>query len=225
MKEVSAQLVLFTVRSARLEAMLVRLPGNVWALPGGPVGPGHTVERAAADALAEQTGVRGVTLEQLYTFDTEGADGLVVAHLALIAADRHPLLPGPGIVEVRWFAMDDIPALEPGMAEILAYGHSRLRAKAAYAPIALQLLPDVFTLGELQTAYEAVLGHPLDTRNFRRDVLAGGLVEEAGAVRADGPGRPARLYRSTGGDFQVLARERRIARAIAGSPRPQESPT
>lgn len=216
MKEVSAELVLFTVRRARLEVLLVRLPGNVWRLPGGAVGDGIAVERAAVDALAAQTGVRGVSLEQLYTFDREGG-ALVVAHLALIAADRHPPMPGPGVVEVRWFTVDDVPPLEQGPAEVLAYGHARLRAKAAYAPIAMQLLPEAFTLGELQTAYEAVLGHRLDTRNFRRDVLAGGLVEDAGAVRADGPGRPARLYRSTGGDFQVMAPERRIARAISAA--------
>lgn len=223
MKEVSAELVVLTVRRARLEVLLVRMPGNVWRLPGGPVGPGTTVEQAAISALTHQTGVRGIALEQLYSFDRDSGNALVVAHLALIAADRHPLLPGSDVVEVRWFPVDDVPALEPGPAEILAYGHARLRAKAAYAPIALQLLPEAFTLGELQTAYEAVLGHRLDTRNFRRDVLAGGLVADAGAVRADGPGRPARLYRSTGGDFQVLARERRIARAIDAPSRSEET--
>ncbi len=114
--------------------------------------------------------------------------------------------------------MDDPPALAPEAVQVLEYGRSRLRSKAAYAPIALQLLPEVFTLGELQIAYEAVLGHDLDTRNFRRDVLAAQIVEPVGRARADGPGRPAELYRSRAGDFQVLARERRIARAIAGPP-------
>jgi 8-oxo-dGTP diphosphatase len=92
-----------------------------------------------------------------------------------------------------------------------------VRSKASYAPIALQFLPETFTLGELQTVYEAVLGRALDTRNFRRDVLAAGVVEPTGRTRAEGPGRPALLYRSAGGDFQVLARERRIARAISGT--------
>jgi 8-oxo-dGTP diphosphatase len=75
----------------------------------------------------------------------------------------------------------------------------------------------------LQTVYEAVLGGPLDTRNFRRDVLAAGVVEPVGRVRADAPGRPARLYRSVGGDFAVVARERRIRRAIAHPPELQEA--
>jgi 8-oxo-dGTP diphosphatase len=215
MKDVSTDLVVLSVRDARLEALLVRLPGNRWRLPGGEVPPGVSVDDAARRVLAEQTGVAGVVVEQLYTFDRDEARGLCVAHLALVAADRHPLTPGPGVVEARWFAIGDVPALDADAAEVLHYGHARIRAKAAYAPIALHLLPEEFTLGELQVAYEAVLGYGLDTRNFRRDVLAGGVVEDAGAVRAEGPGRPARLYRSTGADFQVSARERRIARAIA----------
>jgi 8-oxo-dGTP diphosphatase len=215
-KQVNVRLVVVSVREQRLETLLVRLPGSVWALPGAPVGDGATLEAAASRALEAQTGVRGLRLEQLYTFDRDGAAGVSVAYLALIAAERHPLAPGSEVVEVRWFPLSDLPALDACDAEILEYGRARVRAKAAYAPIALDLLPDAFTLGELQGVYEAVLDRPLDTRNFRRDVLASGVVEPLGRVRSEGPGRPARLYRSAGGDFQVLAPERRIARAIAG---------
>lgn len=217
MKTVTTELVALSVRGGALEALLVRLPGNRWRLPGGAVDPGVPVEAACRAALAQQTGVRGIVLEQLYSFDRDGGDGLCVAQLALVAADRHPLAPGPGVVEARWFPLGapGMPVLDDDSAAVLAYGLARIRAKAAYAPIALHLLPEEFTLGELQGAYEAILGHALDTRNFRRDVLAGGVVQDAGSVRAEGPGRPARLYRSAGGDFQVSARERRIARAIA----------
>lgn len=220
MKTVRVELVVVSVRERSTRALLVRLPGSVWALPGRDVPPGATLEEAARGALAEQTGVRGVALEQLYTFDRAGGEAVSVAHLGLIDAGRHPLAPGPSVVEVRWFATDDLPGLDADAAEVLAYGVARLRAKAAYAPIALQLLPETFTLGQLQTAYEAVLGHDLDTRNFRRDVLAAGVVEPVGRARSEGPGRPAGLYRSAAGDFQVLARERRIARAIAGPAAP-----
>lgn len=211
-------MVVTSVRERRPHALLVRLPGSVWTLPGADVPAATPLEAAALEALGEQTGIRGAALEQLYTFDREGGGAVCVAYLCLVPAERHPLAPGPGVVQVRWYPMDDPPALAEGDAEVLDYGRSRLRAKAAYAPIALQLLPDAFTLGELQTAYEAVLGHRLDTRNFRRDVLAAGIVEPVGRTRADGPGRPAELYHSRSGDFQVLARERGIARAIARPP-------
>lgn len=222
MKSVRVELVVICVREGRTHALLVRLPGNVWALPGCDVPAGATLESAACAALLDQTGVRNVALEQLYTFDRDAGEGVAVAHLALVDAGRHALTPGPGVVEVRWFPTTEAPPLAAAPTEVLAYGVARLRAKAAYAPIALQLLPETFTLGELQTAYEAVLGHRLDTRNFRRDVLAADIVRPVGRARADGPGRPAGLYRSASGDFQVLARERRIARAIAGPATTQE---
>ena len=223
MKTVRTEIVVIGVREGAIQALLLRLPGSVWALPGVDVAPGVTLEAAALGALRDQTGIRGAPLEQLYTFDRDEGGAVCVAHLCLVAAGRHVLTPGPGVVEVRWFPMDDLPALAADATAVVTYGRSRVGAKAAYAPIALQLLPEVFTLGELQGVYEAVLGHALDTRNFRRDVLQSGIVEPTGGSRADGPGRPAGLYRSASGDFQVLARERRIARAISQAPegRPQ----
>ena len=216
MKSVRVDVVVLTVRAGRLEALLVRRPGSVWTLPGAPVGADLPLERAALEALAREAGARGIALEQLYTFDRDAGAGVSVAFLALVAAERHPLAPGADVVEVRWFPVDDLPALRHDQEEVLRYGHARLRAKTAYAPIAFQLLPEAFTLGELQEVYEAVLGTPLDTRNFRRDVLAAGVVAPLGRSRAAGRGRPAALYRSCGGEFAVSARERRIARAIAG---------
>ena len=218
MKDVAVEVVVAAARGGRVEMLLLRLPGNVWVTPGAAVGAGRRLEEAAAAALAEQAGVRGVALEQLYSFDTAAADGVRVAYLALTDAGRHALAPGAEVVEVRWFPADDLPPLGDEVAETLAYGRARLRAKAAYAPIALRLLPEAVTLGELQAAYEALLERRLDTRNFRRDVLAADIVEPVGRVRADGPGRPARLYRAAPGEFQVLARERRIARAARGTP-------
>lgn len=218
MKRVAVELVVMTVRRGRLEALVARLPHSVWALPRAPVCGGETLEHAAERALAEGAGVRGVALEQLYTFAREGTDALSVAYLALIAAERHPLAPGADVVEVRWFPLTDLPALAPEQREVLEYGHRRLRAKTAYAPLAFQLLPETFTLGELQAVYEAVLGTALDTRNFRRDVLGAGVVAPVGRARSVGRGRPAQLYRCTGGDFSVVAGERRTARILRPAP-------
>jgi 8-oxo-dGTP diphosphatase len=213
MTQVSVELVVMTVQHGALEVLLVRRPGNVWSLPAGPT-HGSPLATDAAETLFAQTGISGIRLEQLFSFDRAADTQVAVSYLALIAADRHPLAPGPDIVEVRWFALDDLPALVTGHADAIAYGHARLRAKTAYAPIAVQLLPETFTLGELQAVYEVVLGERLDTRNFRRDVLGAGIVEEAGTARRHGPGRPARLYRSRGSEFAVSARERRIAGRI-----------
>jgi 8-oxo-dGTP diphosphatase len=223
MTQVSVELVVMTVQDGALDVLLVRRPGNVWALPQGPT-LGSPLAVDAARALADQTGITDIRLEQLYSFDRGGDTQVAVSYLSLIAADRHPLAPGPDIVEVRWFPLDDLPPLATGHADAIGYGQARLRAKTAYAPIAVELLPETFTLAELQAVYEVVLGEHLDTRNFRRDVLGAGIVEEAGTARRPGPGRPARLYRSRGTDFAVVARERRIAGRI-GRTDAQDSPT
>lgn len=210
MKAVRVEVVVMTVRDNALDVLLVRRPGNRWMPPSGPATPPDGLASAAIDVLAHQTGIRGITLEQLFSFDRAGGDAVSVDYLALIAADRHPLIPGTDVVEVRWFALEDLPAMAAEHREALDYGVTRLRAKTAYAPIAFQLLPETFTLSELQSVYEAVLGTDLDTRNFRRDVLNAGVVEDVGRERRTSPGRPARLYRSVPGEFAVVAGERRV---------------
>ncbi|MCU0308337.1 MAG: NUDIX hydrolase [Thermoleophilia bacterium] len=215
MAAVWVELVVFTVRDRRLEVLLVRRPGTTWALPSAPRPErGASLEQAALAALSAQAGVRGIRVEQLYTFDRD--DGVAVAYLALIDAGRHPLSPGPDEVDVRWFVHDDLPATEPDQETAVHVGRARLRAKTRYAPVAVQLMPETFTIGELQAAYEAVLDERLDARNFRRDVLAAGVVEPVGETRSEGRGRPAQLYRSRPRPFAVIAGERRAARAITG---------
>ncbi len=214
MRTLTVEVMVFNVRAGALETLLVRGPGNVWGLAERPVSPGRGLAREAEAALAEQTGVRGAELEQLFTFDRDDAHVATVGYLALISAERHPVTPGQDVVEVRWFRTDDLPDLRPEQAEALQYATERLRAKASYAPVAFVLLPDLFSMGELQSVYEAILGSSLDARNFRRDVLAAGVVEAAGRTRSGGPGRPAQLYRWRGGGFSVVPSERRVARAM-----------
>ncbi|MBU6363002.1 MAG: NUDIX hydrolase [Acidobacteria bacterium] len=216
---VRVEVAVFTVREGGLEVLLGRVGGGTWSLPAAAPGDGRALDDVAAAALQHMAGVRGIPMEQLYTFDREGAD-IAVAYLALIDAGRHPISPGADVAEVRWFAHDDLPTLTDGQDGVVAYGLQRLRAKTAYAPVAVNLLPDLFTLGEMQAVYEVLLDRPLDARNFRRDVLRAGVVEESGEVRAEGRGRPARLYRSAGGRFAVDARERRVARAISSGDDP-----
>ena len=216
---VRIEVAVFTVRDGGVEVLLGRVGGGTWSLPAAGPDGSRGLDEAASAALEHMAGVRGIAMEQLYTFDRDGED-VAVAYMALIDAGRHPISPGPDVAEVRWFAHDDLPSITDGQDAVVAYGLQRLRAKTAYAPVAVNLLPDLFTLGEMQAVYEVLLGRPLDARNFRRDVLRAGVVEESGEVRAEGRGRPARLYRSAGGRFAVDARERRVARTISSGDDP-----
>ncbi len=193
---VGADIVLFTIRAGGLEVLLTRRgAGGRHALPGGAVGADEDLEHAAQRALGDQTGVRGVYLEQLYTFGRPDRDprgrAISVAYYALAPLARLGVAPGAG----EWFRADRLPRLALDHAEIVSTARRRLAAKLDYSTIAFQFMPGAFTLSELQAVYETIRGETLDKRNFRRWVLSLGRVVETGASRREGSHRPARLYR------------------------------
>lgn len=216
---VAVDLALFTVVDGRLRVLLHRRPydpsADHWAVPGSFTRPGETLDETARRAVHDKAGLDQVWLEQLQTYDQASAPGTtrVVSVVQLALVDAASATPAG---EADWWPVDELPGpLAFDHERFVVDGIARLRAKARYAPLAFQLLGDAFTLADLQVVYEAVLGHELDVRNFRRDVLASGTVEETGEVRREGPGRPAKLYRHTAGQFAVDADERRLARLLA----------
>ena len=165
---------------------------------GGFVGIDESLEEAALRELEEEAGVRDVYLEQLYTFGDPGRDPrgrtITVAYFALVPATDIDPHAGSDAAEARWWSVHDLPPLAFDHAEILAYALQRLRYKLEYTAVGFELLPEPFTLSELQAAYEVILRETLDKRNFRRKILSADVIEEAGAYRT-GEGRPAKLYR------------------------------
>ena len=222
MKSAATAVVTLTVRS-RLEVLLVRNPGTVWTLPGAAAPKGMSIEEAARAALAEQTGVRSPTAEQLYTFDGPGDDRVTIAYLALVPPQRHALTPGGDAVEVSWLGVDDLPGLTPPHGLVVAAGLERLRAKASYSSAPFAMLPERFTLAEVQSVFEHALGAELDPRNFRRDIVSSGAIAAVGRTRASGPGRPTQLFRRGTGEFAVDARERRASRRLSEREEPTDA--
>jgi len=199
---VTVDVIIFTLRGDELQALLIRRRNppfkGMWAIPGGFVSVDESLEEAALRELEEETGVRDVYLEQLYTFGSLGRDPrgrvITVAYFALVPADAvHPLA-GSDATETRWWPVYDLPELAFDHNDILDYAFQRLRYKLEYTAVGFELLPETFTLSELQTAYEVVLGEELDKRNFRRKILSADVIEETGDYHT-GEGRPARLYR------------------------------
>ncbi len=94
-----------------------------------------------------------------------------------------------------WFPVHQLPPLAFDHDKILNYALERLRGKLEYTTIAFSLLPPQFTLRELQRVYEIILHRKLDKRNFRKKILATGILEDTGAKKMEGTHRPARLYR------------------------------
>lgn len=190
-----------------LQVVLVRLLrppfAGMWGLPGGLVGERERVEETAERELWEKTGIRDVYLEQLRTFSDPDRDPngrcVSVAHLALVPRASVSLQSTAKYGGIAWFPLREVPKLAYDHREILDYAVARLRGKLAYTNIAYGLLPEEFSLGELQQLYETICGRPLDPRNFRRRIAEIGLVVETGRKRAGSgqKGRPAQLYRFT----------------------------
>jgi 8-oxo-dGTP diphosphatase len=147
-----------------------------WALPGGFVRMDEDLESAARRELEEETGLRDVFLEQLYTFGAPDRDprGRVVsvAWFALVRPDQHPAKGDTDASEAAWFEVGRLPALAFDHDLILRAALDRLRGKIRYQPVGFELLPKRFTLTQLQDLYEAILGRPVDKRNFRKKLLA-----------------------------------------------------
>lgn len=199
----TVDIVVFGLDEEELQVMLIQrdLPPfeGQWALPGGFVRVEETLDDAARRELAEETGLKDIYLEQLYTFGTVERDPrervVTVAYYALVNLEGHDVQASTDACNAAWFPVSDLPELAFDHQTILDAAHDRLRGKVRYQPIGFELLPDRFTLRQLQHMYEVILDRELDKRNFRRKVLAMEIVKETKEIEKDVAHRAARLYR------------------------------
>jgi 8-oxo-dGTP diphosphatase len=209
---VAVDLVIFTLRDGALHALLIQRAAppfeGRWALPGGFILHGESLEDAALRELGEETGVRNVYLEQLYSFGDPDRDPrarvISVAYYALVAADRAPLSAGSDASDARWWPVAKHPPLAFDHGRILEYALERLRNKLEYTTVGFQLLPPKFTLTQLQLVYEAILGRPLDKRNFRRKMELLGILKPLQEWAREGRSRPAQLFTFSAKRFEKL---------------------
>jgi 8-oxo-dGTP diphosphatase len=171
----------------------------MWALPGGFLEIDEDLERCARRELLEETGIQGVYLEQLYTFGAPERDPrervISVTYLALTRSDALQPRAASDAREAAWFPITRLPELAFDHATIIDLARERLVAKLSYSTIAFQLLPESFTLSQLQTVYEILLDETLDKRNFRKGMLARNILRETGDFYRTGNHRPAKTYR------------------------------
>lgn len=200
---VTTDIVLFTLRDGALCVLLIerRNPPfrGVWALPGGFLEIDEDLEHCAKRELQEETGIEGVYLEQLYTFGAPDRDPreriISVTYFALTRSDSLQPMAASDAAGVAWFPVTGLPELAFDHAAIIQLARQRLLAKLNYSTIAFQLLPESFTLSQLQSVYEILLDEHLDKRNFRKGMLARGILRETGEFSRTGCHRPAKTYR------------------------------
>ncbi len=192
---INIHVVIFSLRDDALRVLLAPSADSGWELPGQPLEESDSLEACALRVFQEQASRREVYLEQLYTYgDPQRIPGgrlVSVVYFALIPADARR----ESGSSLRWFRVDELPPLLHDHSDIILYALRRLRYKLEYSAVGFELLPEEFTLSELQHTYEVILGEKLDKRNFRRRILEAGIIEETNRRRIRGEGRPARLYR------------------------------
>ncbi len=225
----TVDLAIFSIHEEALHVLLVRRPSsngephpNEWALPGGiiDVTQDQDLQACARRKLREKTGVPAPYLEQVGAWGSADRDprGWSVTHLyfALIGSDDLELIPGGNASEVRWQIVSGLRVREKlafDHAQLLEAAVQRLRNKVAYTSLPAFLMPQEFTLTELQRVYEIALDRTLEKKAFRTRILASDLLEEVPRQRA-GANRPAQLYRLANRKRPVF-----FARALTGSDR------
>jgi ADP-ribose pyrophosphatase YjhB (NUDIX family) len=171
---------------------------GAWALPGGYLEPGETLEESIRRHLAAKVDVRDLShLEQLGTWSDPARHPderqLATAYLGLVPADIDPAVPD----DTAWHPVDRLPRMAFDHGEIVLGGRERLRAKLSYTNLGFALAPPAFTLSELRELYAAALGHEVSATNLQRVLVRRRLLEDTGERRPPGPhgGRPATVFR------------------------------
>lgn len=194
--------VVLQVRDGALQALLwqrARDPfRDTWALPGGRLDEGETLEQSIRRHLAAKVDVREVShLEQLATYSDPHRDPtaweLATAYLGLVQLGLDPDVPG----DTRWHRVDELPPTAFDHGGIVLAGRDRLRGKLSYSNAGFALAPPAFTLAELREVYVAALGYEVSATNLRRVLERRAVIEPTGERRPSGRagGRPAEVFR------------------------------
>ena len=202
---VAADIVVFAFSEGKLQTLLIQMTKapfkGSWAAPGGLVKPQESVDDSALRLTKEKASITPQYIEQVFTFGKVNRDpfGRVVsvAYMALLPKLEDKVGTASGYSDIKWFTANKLPRMAYDHAEVVAKAVERLQGKLIYTNIAYSLMPKEFTLTELQNLYEAILGKPLDKRNFRKKILSSGILKNTKKMTKGNKHRPAELYTFT----------------------------
>jgi 8-oxo-dGTP diphosphatase len=211
----TADCVVFALAEDHLQVLLVERASapyqGAWALPGGFLDEGETLEQAARRELEEETGLKVKSLAQLGAFDDPKRDPrgrvISVAFVAVMPRGEQVPTAGSDARRVAWFRAATPPKMAFDHRRILQAAHEHVQLRARTEPLLFELLPRKFTLTQLQRVHEALHQRPLDKRNFRKKVLSLGVIQDLNEVEQGVSHRAARLYRFDARAYKALSRE------------------
>ena len=210
---VTTDCVIFGFNGERLQVLLIErgiepFKGR-WGFPGGFLKMDETAEEGAKRELKEETGLENAYIQQLHTFSAPNRDPrervITIAYYALVKIQE--VKGGDDAASARWFPLDEIPPLAFDHDYILRMATQRLREQIHFQPIGFELLPEKFTIRELQSLYEAILGINFDRRNFAKKMLHLEILTELDETVWRTPKREARLYKFNAEKYEELKRK------------------
>lgn len=217
----TVDIVLLSVIDSELGVLLIKRKEDPfkdqWALPGGflDVHGDQDVLTAAKRELEEETGLSNIFIEQLYTFSKKLRDPreafasepiriISVAHFALIDHTKVNTVAGSDASETKWFKISELPPIAFDHSDIISMAIDRVRNKVNYTNVGFELLPEKFTIPELQTVIEKVIGQKLDRNNFRTKVLSLNILTPLNEKKIEGKGKPSIYYSLNHKNLEIL---------------------
>ena len=210
---VTTDCVIFGFSGERLQVLLVErgiepYKGR-WAFPGGFLKMDEAAEEGALRELKEETGLENAYIQQLHTFSDPNRDPrervITIAYYALVRTQD--VKGGDDAASARWFPLDEVPPLAFDHDCILRMATQRLREQIHFQPIGFELLPEKFTIKELQSLYEVILGINFDRRNFAKKMLHLEILTELDETIWPTPKREAKLYKFNAEKYEELKRK------------------
>lgn len=216
----SVDCTIFGFHAGQMKVLLLKWKHlRAWSLPGGFVRKDEALDRAAERVLQQRTGLERVYLRQFHAFGgTERGEAALIpaframgveppaghwtvsrvvsiGYFALVDFEKAGLTPDAFSEECRWWELGERPPLLFDHDAMVALALETVRTQLDYLPLAARLLPEKFTMPELQRLYETVLGRSLDRRNFQKRILDQGFIERLGERKTGGAHRSPYLYR------------------------------
>ena len=210
---VTTDCVIFGFNGERLQVLLIErgiepYKGR-WAFPDGFLKMDEAAEEGALRELKEETGLENAYIQQLHTFSDPNRDPrervITIAYYALVRIQE--VKGGDDAASARWFPLDEIPPLAFDHDYILRMATQRLREQIHFQPIGFELLPEKFTIKELQSLYEAILEINFDRRNFAKKMLHLEILTELDETIWPTPKREAKLYKFNSEKYEELKRK------------------